>query len=548
LLVQPAQARWLVAPRGRAIAAILALPKASGLAITTPRRFGAWLRAAAGAQIAEDAALRLHRIEPRLSARAGPTRATALASAALGIAAGAAAALWPLAVALFLWTLLTIAFSMATVARIFTTVEALHTEPEGAPISDRRLPLYTVVIALYREAEVANALLAALEAIDYPRARLDIKFVVEADDSATFAALAAALPGVEYEIIVAPPGAPRTKPRALNVALPFARGELLCVYDAEDRPEPDQLRRAAARFARADERLGCLQARLAVDNADETAIAGLFALDYAALFEATNPGIAGLGLPMMLGGTSNHFRVQTLRDLGGWDAWNVTEDADLGIRLARCGLRVETLASRTYEEAPVTLAALFNQRVRWLKGWMQTGFVHLRDPVALWRNLGPLSFFVTLAVFISGVLSPLLWPWFTLVLVRDLASGALFAPETAFDGAIDTCALSLAVAGPVAIVWPIMLGMKRQGLSRRWPLLFLLPFWHVMLSVAAWRAVYDLWRNPFGWAKTTHGVAKRRTDQRRADQRQATKRRSSAPIARATARPISDSTTTPASS
>lgn len=378
---------------------------------------------------------------------------------------------------------------------------------------------------------------------DYPRAKLDIKFVVEADDPATFAALAAALPGVEYEIVVAPYGAPRTKPRALNVALPFARGELLCVYDAEDRPEPDQLRRAAARFAHAEEKLGCLQARLCADNPHENAIAGLFALDYAALFEVVNPGVAALGLPMMLGGTSNHFQVRTLRDLGGWDAWNVTEDADLGLRLARCGLRVETLASRTGEEAPVSLAALLNQRVRWMKGWMQTAFVHLRDPVALWINLGPLGFFVTLAIFVSGVFSPLMWPWFTVVLARDIATGALFAPATLADHLIDTCALWLAVAGPVAIVWPVALGMKRQGLTARWPLLFLLPLWHVMLSVAAWRALYDLWRNPFGWAKTTHGVAKRR-----ADQRQATKRFSSAPMTRATARPISDSTTTPARS
>ncbi len=542
-LATPARdVRWLAAPRGRAIAAMLALPDASGLAITTPRRFGAWLRASAGAQIADDAALRLHRIEPRLSARAGPSRRTQFASAALLAAFGGLAALWPHAATLLLWTLLTIAFSMATATRIFTAAATFGPEPDSPPLADRSLPLYTIVIALYREAGVAAALIAALEAIDYPRAKLDIKFVVEADDSATFAALAASLPGIEYEIIVAPHGAPRTKPRALNVALPFARGELLCVFDAEDRPEPDQLRRAAARFARADSRLGCLQARLCADNADENVIAGLFALDYAALFEVANPGIAALGLPMMLGGTSNHFRVQTLRDLCGWDAWNVTEDADLGIRLARCGLRVETLDSRTCEEAPVTLAALVNQRVRWMKGWMQTAFVHLRDPVALWINLGPLAFFVTLSLFVSGVLSPLLWPWFTLALARDLATGALFAPATLLDHVVDTCALWLAVAGPVAIVWPVALGMKRQGLTPRWPLLFLLPFWHVMLSVAAWRAVYDLWRNPFGWAKTTHGVAKRRVRQR-----QPTKRRSSAPMARATTSPSNERTTTPAS-
>ena len=535
--------QWLAAPRGKSIAALLALPDSSGIAITTPRRFGAWLRDSAGSQIADDAALRLHRIEPRLSARGGPARQTRLASAALLALGGGFAALWPQSAALLLWALLTLAFALATVARIFTAAATFEPEPECPRLAERDLPLYTIVIALYREAEVAAALIEALEALDYPRAKLDIKFVVEADDPATFAALAAALPGVEYEIVVAPPGAPRTKPRALNIALPFARGDLLCVYDAEDRPEADQLRRAAARFARADETLGCLQARLCVDNADENGCAGLFAIDYAALFEVVNPGIAALGLPMMLGGTSNHFRTQTLRDICGWDAWNVTEDADLGIRLARYRMRVETLDSRTYEEAPVTLPALVNQRVRWMKGWMQTAFVHLRDPVALWLNLGPLPFVATLASFVSGVLSPLLWPFFAIVLTRDLISGALFAPVTALDWTVSTCALWLAVAGPAAMIWPAVLGMRRQFLIRRWPLLVLLPFWHVMLSIAAWRALYDLWRNPFGWAKTAHGVAKGRTDQR-----QPTKRLSSAPMARATASPMSDSTTTPARS
>jgi len=305
---QTPDARWLVAPRGRTIAALLALPDASGLAITTPRRFGSWLRASAREQIAEDAALRLHQIEPRLSARAGPSRATRLASAALLAVCAGLAALWPQIAAFLTWTLLTVAFSMATATRLFTAAAASLPEAGSAPPADRDLPVYTIVVPLYREADVAGALIGALERLVYPRAKLDIKFVVEADDPATFAALAAALPGVEYEIVVAPPGAPRTKPRALNVALPFARGELLCVFDAEDRPAPDQLRQAAARFARADRRLGCLQARLAVDNANENAIAGAFAIDYAALFEVANPGIASLGLPMMLGGTSNHFR------------------------------------------------------------------------------------------------------------------------------------------------------------------------------------------------------------------------------------------------
>ena len=503
--------RWLVAPRGRAIAALFAMPDASRLAVTTPRRFGGFLRGAAGKQIAGDAALGLHSIEPRLTALTAPSRRIKQIAAAAAATLAAFAICWPASVFAAVCTLLTMIFSMATVTRLFVTAASFEPEPQARPLADRDLPDYTIVVALYREAEVAGALVRALERLDYPRARLDVKFVTEADDRETLAALAAAIPGTEYEVIVAPPGEPRTKPRALDIALPFARGSLLTVYDAEDEPEPDQLRRAAARFTSGDGMLGCLQARLAIDNPGDSWLAALFSIDYAALFEATNPGVAMLDLPMLLGGTSNHFRTEVLRTIGGWDAWNVTEDADLGLRLARCGYRVETLDSRTYEEAPHAVGPLLRQRVRWMKGWMQTAFVHFRAPLALWRNLRPLAFVTVLATFVSGVLSPLLWPLFTVLLVRDAASGALFSPQGAAQALVNSCACWLALAGPAAMLWPAIVGMRRQRLAHLWPYLFLLPVWHALLTVAAWSAIFDLWRNPFGWAKTTHGAARRRT-------------------------------------
>lgn len=535
--------RWLAAPRGRALAALASLPNAAGYAITTPRRLGALLRAAASHEIARDAALSLHALEPRLSALSRPRPATRRAAWAGMATLAALALIWPGPMAAIVWTALLAVFSAATVMRLFQVAASFEPEPESPPLADRELPDYTVIVALYREATVAGALVRALERLDYPRARLDVKFVVESDDVETFVALAAAIPGAEYEVIVAPPGEPRTKPRALDIALPFARGRLLTVYDAEDEPEPGQLRRAAARFAAAGPDLGCLQARLAIDNDDDGWLAGLYAIDYAALFEAGNPGVAALDLPMLLGGTSNHFRVETLRAIGGWDAWNVTEDADLGLRLARCGLSVETLRSHTFEEAPNAIRPFLNQRVRWMKGWMQTAFVHLRDPLALWRNLRPLAFVAVVTTFVSGVVSPLLWPYFFGGLVLDALDGALFAPTTALAFVVDFAACSLAVAGFGAMIWPALVGMRRQGLMRLWPLLFLLPVWHVLLSVAAWRAVLDLWRDPHRWAKTTHGLARRR-----ARQRQDTSRASSAPMTRATPSPISDRTSTPARS
>ena len=541
----PPGVRWLAAPRGRALAAFVTLQESAGYAITTPRRFGVFLREATADRIAEDAALALHMAEPRLTALNGPRRTTQLAIFALAAMFALCALAWPWMMAAITWSALAVGFSAATVTRLFLVAASLEGEPEPPDLADRDLPDYTIVVALYREAAVADALVRALENLDYPRARLDVKFVVESDDSETFAALAAAIPGVEYEVIVAPPGEPRTKPRALDIALPFARGKLLTVYDAEDEPEPDQLRRAAARFARAPDGLGCLQAHLVIDNCDDNWLAGLYAIDYAALFEAANPGLATLDLPMLLGGTSNHFRTETLRAIGGWDAWNVTEDADLGLRLARYGFRVETFASRTFEEAPNQIGPFLRQRVRWMKGWMQTAFVHMRDIPALWRNLRPLAFVNVMTTFISGVLSPLLWPWFFVGLIVDALDGALFSPMTPIEFIVDVCAITLAVSGFAAMVWPALLGMRRQGIGRLWPLLALLPVWHILLSVAAWRAVFDLWRNPHGWAKTTHGVARKRA---RPTHLQSTSRASSPPMPRATASPIIERTTTPARS
>jgi cellulose synthase/poly-beta-1,6-N-acetylglucosamine synthase-like glycosyltransferase len=218
-------------------------------------------------------------------------------------------------------------------------------------LADDELPNYTVVVALYREAGVAADLVRGLDALDYPKSKLDIKLVVEQRDPETLSRLVELeLPG-RYEIVVAPPGPPQTKPRALNIALASARGELIVVYDAEDIPAPDQLRLAAARFA-ADKSVDCLQARLAIRNGGESWLASQFAIEYATLFDFINPGLCALDLPIALGGSSNHFRVRSLIDVGAWDEWNVTEDADLGIRLARFGYRVRALDSDTSEEAP----------------------------------------------------------------------------------------------------------------------------------------------------------------------------------------------------
>ena len=206
----------------------------------------------------------------------------------------------------------------------------------------------------------------------------------------------------------------------------------------------------------------------------------------------------------------SHFRTRILRGVGGWDAWNVTEDADLGLRLARFGWQCEVLDSTTYEEAPVSIGQFLRQRMRWIKGWMQTAFVHGRDPVRLWRDLGSMRVATLLAQFCGGIIGPMCWPVFASALIVDVALNGMPQPAGITQIATATLSLSLATAGLGAMLWPLILGMRRQRIGRLWPCLLLLPAWHVLLCIAGWRALIDLVRNPFGWAKTDHGLSANR--------------------------------------
>lgn len=505
----------VVAPRGvsgQALANALRRAPASQtghVAVTPAPALRAAAYGALGPRLAREAAASL---PEALSARrlAGtPAQAAALAV----VAATAAMALAPQGLAGALATLLLgLVFLMAVVARLATTLAATEEPGDAPPLAERDLPRYAVVVALHREENVVADLVAALDRLDYPREKLRVTLAVEQDDAATRAALAGLVLPPHFEVAVVAPGAPRTKPRALNVALAAADAELLVVYDAEDRPQPDQLRKAAARFAVAPREVVCLQARLAIDNAQDNVLTRLFALDYAGLFEIANPGLAALDWPMLLGGTSNHFRVADLRAIGGWDAWNVTEDADLGLRLARSRLRVETLRSTTWEEAPVDLAAWEAQRRRWLKGWMQTAFVHSRAPRALLREIGLDRALALVATLGGGQLSALLSPLFALRVGLDMARGDFLRVETNLDVMVATVTLTLLALGPVCAILPPLLATRRAGLSGLARFAALLPLYHLMLSWSAWRAAVELARKPHRWTKTRHGVsAGRRT-------------------------------------
>ena len=389
--------------------------------------------------------------------------------------------------------------------RLFGLFSERFVRRQPRSFADDSLPIYTVVVALYREAAEIKNLIAALRRLNYPPEKLDIKLVLEPDDDETREVVDQMRLGPPFQVIVVPRAGPRTKPKALNAALPFARGAFVAVYDAEDRPEPDQLRLALEAFVVANDRLACVQARLTIDNCADSWLTRLFTAEYAGLFDVFLPGLSAWGLPLPLGGSSNHFRTAALRRVGAWDPYNVTEDADLGMRLARFGYRTAVIPSTTYEEAPARYSAWLRQRTRWFKGWIQTWLVQTRSPRRLINELGIHGFLVFQLLVGGTVVAALVHSLFAAQLAWAIARTQLYdAPVSASMG---LHALTL-LAGYLISAALGLIGLKRRRLLNcAWALL-LMPVYWLLLSLAAWRALIQLVLNPYGWEKTEHGLAR----------------------------------------
>jgi glycosyltransferase XagB len=381
----------------------------------------------------------------------------------------------------------------------------------GPALGDKDLPVYTVLVPLFREAAVIGQLISSLAKIDYPRRKLDIKIILEEGDRPMHAAVHELRLPPHFDVIVVPRGQPQTKPKALNYAMRFARGSLLTIYDAEDMPDPQQLRAAAARFADAEDELACLQATLDFYNPNQNWLTRQFAAEYAALFHVVLPGLAAYGLPLLLGGTSNHFRVSALNAVGAWDPYNVTEDADLGIRLARHGFKTDVLGNPTFEEANSQIGNWMKQRRRWLKGFLQTWLVHNRNPLRLVRETGLRGFItvqaMTIGIFASTLLHPLLlattvWNFMPWQFLQDV--------QTWQDTLISGLSLAVLTAGFLSAIMSSAMGLRRAG-TKRYPFtLATIPFYWLLVSVAAWLALWDFIVAPFHWHKTRHGLSKPR--------------------------------------
>jgi cellulose synthase/poly-beta-1,6-N-acetylglucosamine synthase-like glycosyltransferase len=385
--------------------------------------------------------------------------------------------------------------------------------PCPPPAEDGIKPTISIIVALYREGDIAGRLVRRLARLDYPAELLDVILAVEAGDTLTLDALERADLPPWMRIIIVPEGRVKTKPRALNHALDHARGAIIGVYDAEDAPEPDQLRKVVACFQRSDPKVACLQGVLDYYNPATNWLSRCFTIEYAGWFRLILPGIARLGLVVPLGGTTLFFRRDVLEELGGWDAHNVTEDADLGIRLARHGYRTELIDTVTGEEANCRALPWVKQRSRWIKGYMMTWAVHMRDPVLLWRQLGPRAFLGFQIMFLGTIaqflLAPLLWSFLVIPFGIPHPLLDVLSPVTAWAmvaGFIlsEVANLSVGIIG---------LGRTQHRITAWWVPTMKLYF--PLATLAAYKALAELVTRPFYWDKTTHGLFDHSGDHRR---------------------------------
>lgn len=381
------------------------------------------------------------------------------------------------------------------------------TDDDVRAILDRDLPTYSILVPAYREAAVIGRLLRSLQALDYPADKLDIILLLEENDPDTLAAAKAAAPGANVRLMVVPAGDPQTKPKACNVGLLFAMGEYLVIYDAEDQPEPDQLKKAVLGFRRGPPKLVCLQAALNYYNWNENFLTRMFTLEYSFWFDYLLPGLDKLRMPIPLGGTSNHFKTRVLRELGGWDPFNVTEDADLGIRAAMHGYRVGIVNSTTYEEANKHLGNWIRQRSRWIKGYMQTALVFSRNPVGLLRRAGAIQT-LGFALLIGG--TPLIFLFQPISIL--LTIGWLLTRTTALDPLFPPAILYLSLfnllLGNALAIYVNMFAVFKRRLHGLVLFSLLNPVYWLLHSVASYKALIQLFTRPYYWEKTTHGLSR----------------------------------------
>ena len=462
---------------------------------------------------ADQAADGLYRMNPGLSARYVLSPPQKVIGVVLLIVVAVLAVIWPLATLMVLIGIASVVFLASTLFKFFVALRGSRYDlvarvrrDEIDALRDDDLPMYTVLVPVFREARIVGRLVENLGRLDYPTSKLEVIILVEEEDAETRDAIAESEPPSHFIVVTVPKGTPQTKPRACNVGLEVARGEFLVIYDAEDAPEPDQLKKTVIAFARADASVVVMQAALNYFNARENVLTRMFSLEYSYWFDYMLTGLDVRDLPIPLGGTSNHFRTQALRELGGWDPYNVTEDADLGIRASALGYRVGVVDSTTMEEATSRLGIFIGQRSRWIKGYMQTALVHARQPFALIRQIG-LRRFAAFTLLIAG--TPLTFLGVIPFMILTIAS--FFLPwadlSVAFPPVILWICLLNFLVGNALMVYLNMMGPYKRGAFWLVGWAVLNPVYWLLHSLASYKALWQLITKPHYWQKTEHGMS-----------------------------------------
>lgn len=381
------------------------------------------------------------------------------------------------------------------------------TKQELKQVVENDLPVYTILLPVYKEDKLIKKLIWNLQSIDYPREKLDVKLLIEEDDDKTLDAVRNLDFPAVFEVIVVPFHMPKTKPKACNYGLHFSRGKYLTIYDAEDIPDTDQLKKVVTLFNKLPENYICIQSALNYFNRNENFLTRMFTLEYSFWFDYMLPGLDTLDIPIPLGGTSNHFRMENLIELGAWDPFNVTEDADLGVRAYAKGYKIAIVNSTTYEEANNEPFNWIRQRSRWIKGYMQTYLVHMRNPIKLikkigWRGFIGFNFFVG-ATPVTFLVYPILLFIFLIYVIFNVSSIKQLFP----DWVLFICIFNLMVGNILMIYVNMMAVFKRRFYEL---ILFAIanPIYWLMHSAAAYKGLYQLIVKPFYWEKTDHGLSK----------------------------------------
>ena len=410
--------------------------------------------------------------------------------------------------------ILTFIYFIDLIFNLYLILKSLHFPPEMfikdeevADLDDNRLPIYSILCPLYKEANVLTAFVKAIEIIDWPKEKLDVLLLLEEDDEETInKANSLDLPE-NFSIHIVPNSLPKTKPKACNYGFAFAKGEFVVIYDAEDRPDPLQLKKAYIAFNKADPKVVCLQCKLNYYNPDQNLLTKLFTAEYSLWFDLALPALQSISTTLPLGGTSNHFKSSALRFLGAWDPFNVTEDCDLGTRLFKEGFKTALINSTTYEEANSKVGSWIKQRSRWIKGYLQTYLVHMRDPVEFFEKHGVHALVFQLVIGMRMVfilINPILW----MMTLSYFLFTATFGPfiESLYPSLVFYVAAFCLVFGNFMYFYNYMIGLAKR---RQWDLIkyvFLIPFYWAMTSISAVMAFYQLIVKPHHWEKTQHGL------------------------------------------